>query len=245
MKKSRALFLFVALAGLVTTIVVSRLARAADHQDGTTALNDPSADITDIFAWMPDATHVALVMDIMPAASTSAQFSNTVKYAFHTTGQAAYGGAKDPEIDVICTFDNNTPQNVSCWIVPAGSTTSTEYVQGNASGASGISSADGALQVFAGVRNDPFFFNLDGFHHAVATVDAVAGTLSFDPAGCPTVPTADSQLLVSQLGTAYDGGMAQDHFAGLNVLALVLKINTSALLQSGHTVLSVWGSTNN
>ncbi|MHB1843926.1 MAG: DUF4331 family protein, partial [Deltaproteobacteria bacterium] len=217
-------------------------ALAADHQDGPAVTNDPTADITDVFTWMPDANHVALVMDVNPAASTSSLFSNTVKYTFHTVTRStlpALGGMSDAEIDVICTFDNAFPQNVSCWVG------SSEYVTGNASATTGLSSADGKVKVFTGLRDDPFFFNIDGFKAVAADVIAAKSSLTFDAAGCPQLPAATATALATQLGEAPDGGAAVDHFLGLNVLAIVVTVDKSLLVTNpAHTAVGVWGSTN-
>src|SRR5215510_12115394 len=60
-----------ALAG-----VLSDAARAADHADGPRASADPSADITDVFAWMsPDAGRLVLVMDLVRNATPTSRFS--------------------------------------------------------------------------------------------------------------------------------------------------------------------------
>src|SRR5262245_55955976 len=49
---------FIVIAGL-SAVLWTTAARAADHADGPAAKADPSADITDVFAWMsPDAQRV-------------------------------------------------------------------------------------------------------------------------------------------------------------------------------------------
>src|SRR5262245_27962013 len=55
---------------LITAVLVAGMlcgrAVAADHADGPRASADPSADITDVFAWMsPDAGRLNLVMDLV------------------------------------------------------------------------------------------------------------------------------------------------------------------------------------
>jgi Domain of unknown function (DUF4331) len=231
---------------VVATLSVAPTARAADHADGPAATADPAADITDVFAWTsPDAARVHLVMDVFPNAGpgptattgpAAAKFSNVVQYVFHTASSAGFGQAAAASEDVVCTFDAGTPQRASCW---AGD----EYVTGDASSTSGVESASGKLRVFAGLRDDPFFFNLDGFKAVATAVHGAAATLTFDPAGCPALDVATSTALVTQLGHAPGGGPPQDHFARNNVLALVLSLDRS-LVTKGGSVVSVWGSTN-
>ena len=66
--------------GVLAAVLLSPLAIAADHADGTpTTLNNPdaSADITDLFAWMTsDGTKLNLVMDVFPGAMGGATASN-------------------------------------------------------------------------------------------------------------------------------------------------------------------------
>lgn len=210
-------------------------ARAADHADGPAASADPSADITDVFAWMsPDASRVNLVMDLVRNASSASKFSDSVQYVFHTTSRGKFGDPPGPEVDVLCEF--STSQMVQCW---AG----TEYVAGDASRSTGITSRDGKLRIFTGLRDDPFFFNLDGFKTTGKAVADAAAALTFDPAGCPQLDAATAGALVTQLRTAPGGGPPIDNFAHFNVLAIALAVDKSVLTEGGP-ILSVWGSTN-
>jgi len=217
-------------------LFLGRHAQAADHLDGPSATNDPAADITDLYAWMSsDASKIDLVMNVSPFAGSDATFSDAVQYVFHTTANTVFGGRSNPK-DIICTF--TTAQAISCWLGTQ------EYVTGDASTPAGLSSSDNKFKVFAGPRNDPFFFNLHGFHTAVATVQAVAGGLTFDAAGCPAVDPGSSALLVGQLSHDSDGGPAYDNFGGSNVLSLVVEVDKTLLTGGSNDLVSVWASTN-
>jgi hypothetical protein len=197
---------------------------------------DPAADITDIFAWTSsDMSHVNLVMDVFPSATANSKFSDAVQYVIHTRSKAKFTDAATSEkaADVICTFDSS--QKISCW---AGGS----YVTGDASSPSGLTSADGKMKVFAGLRDDPFFFNLDGFKAVATAVNMAAPNLTFDPSGCPQLDMATSTALVTQLSTAPGGGAAQDHFAKKNVLAIVVSLDKT-LVTTGGPIVNVWGST--
>jgi hypothetical protein len=216
-------------------VLIAATALAADHQDGAAVLTDPATDINDVFAWTsPDGTKVNLVLDVFPAATTAARFSNVAQYVFHTTSSPAYGMAAGASEDILCTFD--TSQVISCW---GGG----EYVHGDASNTSGITSASGTLRVFAGLRDDPFFFNLDGFKATATAVHGAAGSLTFDAAGCPALDASTSNALVTQLRSAPGGGPPSDHFERLNTLAIVVQIDRSLVTRGGTTV-GVWASTN-
>lgn len=207
------------------------IAHSADHLDSPATKADPTVDINDLYSFM-DGSNLVLAMTVFPAATTGAKFSDKVQYVIHTSSGAAFGTTTASE-DVICTFD--TAQKIQCW---AGTD---EYVTGDASAAAGVASADGKFKVFAGLRADPFFFNLDGFKHAVATVEG-AGSLPADTSGCPTLDNATAAALRTQLQTAPDGGAPQDFFKSLNGLAIVVSLDKS-LVTKGGAIVSTWAST--
>jgi len=248
------------LAILAGAVLASPAAIAADHADGTAVTTDPAADITDLYAWMPDATHMALVMDVMPFSGSTATFSNATQYVFHTTSWDQYGpaGTPDDEIDVICTF--SAAGDPSCWVEDTFTNTVIDYISGtaaNAGSAAGITSTSGDIQLFAGPRNDPFFFNLQGFQQTISDVVAAVPTLStdnaFNVAGCPdlsVLPAGTVGALDSQLAHSADGGAPVDFVQGQDVLSIVLNINladtanTELIQTAGNTIVSVWASTN-
>ncbi len=210
-------------------------ALAADHLDSKAAMEDAAADITDVYAWN-DGSNLILVLNVSPLATASSKFSDAVQYALHLESSAGYGKSGD-KMDVICTFDAD--QKVSCWVGDK------DYVTGDASATSGLMSDSGKVRVYAGLRADPFYFNLEGFKDAVATVDAAEGALTFDGSGCPALDMTTSMALVGQLqGTAKGTMPAKNFFATANVLSIVLEIDKS-LVTTGGTTVAVWGSTHN
>jgi hypothetical protein len=226
-----ALGVAAAAAGLAVKL------HAADHADGPAVIAEPAADITDVYAWMTaDKTKVNLVMDVYPNAPSGSMMSDQVLYVFHLNSSASYG-ATATETKIICGFD--TTQAITCWV--GGS----ELVTGNASATTGITSASGKTTVFAGLRDDPFFFNLTGFKATAADVVAAAGgtpPLTFDTSGCPTLGTATATALVTQLQTGTAGAAPTNNFAGQNVQSIVIQVDT-ALVTPGGKILGVWGST--
>jgi len=217
-------------------------ALAADHSDGPAASKDPTADITDLFAWQvaKTATTTAktyLVLDIGTAVATTAKFSDAVKYVFHTTSEATYGATAKTPLDIICTF--TATQAISCWVGPK------LVVSGDESKTTGLASADGKVKVFAGVRDDPFFFNLTGFKDVAGLVHDTA-TSATPPAfedGCPIISADTSKLLVDGLKGPTEGGASPNFFAGFNVLSIVMELDTT-LVTAGGPIVGVWASTN-
>jgi len=231
MKQSRwPVFVMLAL------LVLCQPTQSADHVDGPAASADPAADITDVFAWMsPDTLFVFLAMNLVRNATPASRFSDSVQYVFHTTSRPAFASPPSVETTIICTF--NAAQTIQCWVG------FDDYVTGDASSVNGIPSVVGRFRVFAGLRNDPFFFNLAGFRVVGRTVASLAGTLQLDAAGCPRLDAATSADLVNKLSTAPGGGVAVNNFDKFNVLSIVLAVDKTLLTRNGP-VLSVWGSTN-
>ena len=221
----------------VGVFLVHRQARSADHLDSPATKADSTIDINDVYSWM-DGSNFVVAVTAYPVASASTLFSTSAQYVIHTNSGASYGavGAATP-YDIICTFSGTTaPQTAQCW---AGTN---EYVTGNANQTSGITSSDGKFKVFAGPRADPFYFNLDGFKNAVATVESVAGSLTFNDAGCPALTGGQSALLIGQLQHENDGGAPSDFFAALDTLAIVVSLDKSLVTTNGP-VVAAWAGT--
>jgi hypothetical protein len=204
----------------------------------------PTADINDVYAFLDDngaapaTNHVVLAMTVYPGAPAGAKFDPAVQYVLHTQSGMGYG-MTTTDFNVICTFTE--AQVASCW---AGND---EYVTGDASQAAGITSTSGKLKVFAGLRADPFFFNLDGFKAAVNTIEGAndAGIIAplTNDSGCPTLPAGTYNALQTQLKTNPDGGGPPvDFFKKLNGLAIVVQLD-KAIATKGGPVMSVYGST--
>jgi hypothetical protein len=221
-------------AALVIGVGVAWQVIAASHDDGPTVKADPSSQITDVYAWMTsDKTKVNLVMNVYPNAPGTGKFSDQVLYVFHLNSSSGYAMTA-METKVVCGFD--AAQAITCW-VGAG-----EMVTGNAGTAAGIVSASGKTRVFAGLRDDPSFFNQTGFLTMATTLTPVLPSLSPDAAGCPTVSMSISGALISQLRSDGSNGPAVNNFAGQNVLSIVIQVDT-ALVTPGGKILGVWAST--
>jgi hypothetical protein len=230
-----------ALAGTVglALCAYSPAARAADHRDGAAVKTDPQTDINDVYAWMSaDGSKVNLIMTVFPVADTMSKFSTTAKYVFHLNSSAGYM-MPQMETRLICTFD--AAQMISCWLTRG--TETLEYMTGDASATTGLASMSGKLTVFAGLRDDPFFFNLAGFNAVAQTVSIAKSGLMLDPAGCPNLDMGTADALVGQLSMKPGGGTAENFFAGLNTLTIAVQVD-KALVTPGGAVLGVWASTN-
>lgn len=248
MKKLLLILGAAALIVGVTSTLDAPEPEAADHGDPPAISANVKADLNDVYAWM-DNGNLALALTVERAAAAGSGFSQAVQYAFHVNRKGGSGNGEDTE--VICQFDADDNSAIRCWI---GDATDSLFITGNPTGA-GLT--DQGVQIFAGLRNDPFFFNLAGFSATATFVNQNAGGLTLDANGCPDLsgdgPSVGinslAQDLVACLQSQCDQGVgalnnaaAQDDFGGENVLALVLKIPLASISGSGGT-LSVYAST--
>lgn len=222
----------VAAAALAVPLTVF----AADHGDISAGGMEPTADLTDLYAWMSDDTSMLnLVMAVNGNAGASDTFSDALAYVFHVDSTAGLGQAQT-DTPVMCKFASAT--FVECW---AG----TDYAAGDPSDDQNpLMSEGGSFKVFAGLRNDPFFLEYQGFlaTEAAAVGEVVADNVDFDNDGCAVLSPGQSDLLVTQLRTGPDGVAPTNTFAGQNVLALVVQIDKT-MVNSGGPILGIWAET--
>ncbi len=146
-------------------------AQAADHTEAPLAAGDPAADLADLYVWH-DPLGGTLVTAVtfggldVPMVGQEGTFDADVLYTVHIDRD----GDDLPDIDVLARFG---PNSEGQWGVRV------ENLPGTAGPVEGPVNANlaagGGLQVFAGLREDPFFFDLDGFLTTLQT-----GALAFD-----------------------------------------------------------------
>jgi hypothetical protein len=83
------------------------------------------------------------------------------------------------------------------------------------------------VQLFCGVRDDPFFIDLEQFFRILPDRKPVTGALSL----LPDTPTASAFR---------DPGV--DYLANLNCLAIVVELPTARLTSGGTSTLGIWGT---
>jgi len=225
--------------GITLALGIPIAAFAADHLDSPTAAssNEPTADITDLYAWMTsDATKLNLVAAVNANAGDDATFSDAIIYQFAVSSSPAFGQPQESTL-ITCKFIDGV--NIECW---AGD----EYVAGDPRDPAGIVSDTGGLRVFAGLRDDPFFLEYQGFQGAVALAnsEAAAGRIAFpdENKGCPALTPEQQGALIDALQHGDRGAPPSNTFAGQNVLALVIQVDKS-IVDGNGPVLGVSVST--
>jgi len=202
MKLKRVLTIGLASAGIITAGILF----AADHIDSP-AVTNQSTDITDIYVFRgQDQNNLVFVANtqglLAPGATAAAAFDNNtvIEFNIDNNGDAVedlviqgistggkmriYGPIKPSETGNRSRLEGNPTAEVA--ITPYGSSPS-------------IATGIGGIKVFAGPRDDPFFFDLNQFKKVIA------GTAtSFNKPG-------------------------DDSFKGTNVLSLVVEVPKSLL----------------
>jgi len=201
-------------------------AGAADHLDApglTPPGGDVRLDLTDIYAFRAAGGRTALVLNVNG-------FSDPGRQATFATGVPSVAATRrvsynfrvdnngDAREDVLLsvTFGNPNKQGVQKLqvrrngkLVLTGKTSSFGRV---------VVNKGKGIRAFAGMRDDPFFFDLQGFLNILST----------DPGK-------------SFLGCT---GSRPDAFAGKNVSSIVLELSPSLLTRKGSSNIGVWATTN-
>lgn len=251
-------FLAGAAAIGVFALAPTPLTQAADHADSPSVkmAANATADLNDVYAWMTaDGVKVNLALTVSPFDNLAGgrHFGPTVVYAFHVTSRPGFGMA-GMETKIICKFASDT--SGECFVVsPSGKTI--DYVKGDFSATAGKAAASGKFKVFAGKRSDPFFFNLGGFVTAATAAITTCGGVcppaaGTDAAKCLQITAAQGATLRGAVATQASTNLAStpcndtadiDCFKTANVLAIVIEVDKSLLLNGTDKLTSVWAST--
>jgi len=227
-RKKIAATALIVMAGIAISTLSVRHMKAADHAEATAVAGDPAADLADVFAFLDpnDNSKVVLALDVegfvVPSELQNLSFfAPDVLYRFEIENT---GDAKpDQVIDI--TFSPQTsrsaPQTATIRLPNGQTFTAPTTVQTLASSPNPfVVTTDSASGVsfFAGLTDDPFFFDIVGFNRFVASVLAN----NPDPA----------QLL-----------RARDSFAGYNIHMIALRVPASMLQGAAGNIIGVNGVT--
>jgi hypothetical protein len=239
-------------AAILTVVLFARIpARGFDLQGSPVTIARPTADITDTYLF-PSPTNpndVVAVMDVNPlvpaGAASTTFFAQQVLYTmkFDTKYKEEATNAR-PNEDVVLQFTvgavtgsaGNQTQQISVYGpgVPTTTGSSTKLLNSVATGTGFInrefSIDSGQVQVFAGVRRDPQFFDKTQFFNIFPASSQASGPASCLSSSCPS-------------GFATAG---TNTFANTNVLSIVVEIPRSLLLNIGTGVgdgVAYWATT--
>ncbi|MFY9779265.1 MAG: DUF4331 family protein [Candidatus Baltobacteraceae bacterium] len=227
-------------------------ARSFDLQDSPATVNRPGAAIADTY-FFPSPTNsnnVVAVMDVHPlipaGQGASTYFDQGVLYTMkfdNNFGNEASGARPVEDLVIQISFGavGNGTQQVFVYgpAAPNQTGTVTTLVNGGTITGTGLVnkafSTSTGLTVFAGARQDPFFFDLQQFYKILP--DRNLGSTA---AGCLPSPRGS--------GSCPQGfnpaGSASNFFSNVNVLSIVIEIPKSTLIPSGTgPIVAYWATT--
>ncbi|MBV9691787.1 MAG: DUF4331 family protein [Ktedonobacteraceae bacterium] len=183
----------------------------SDHFSGPRALAGPAGDICDVYAFpSPERPgHLVLAMTVLPGATQDSSFSDAIVYRFRLrplaikedTSSFSFG-PPESELVLACSFEaprsaagGATPVQDGWCTAPSG-----EMVRFRVHDEQG--GRGNGLRVYAGLRSDPFFIDLQAYMESLKT-----GRLAFKHPG-------------------------QNSLTGFNALSVVVETDCAPLLQS-------------
>ncbi len=212
--------------------------KASDHDDGVSDQKSQSLNLTDLYLFKESSqisggssSHLVFVMNSNPRSLPRTQyyFSTRGRYDFRVSRIGTdKGGAVTGKNDVIMRFEFSAPdattkqQNVTLTIIKDGLTTVKTLA--DAGGAikttslalsatpvnNAVTVGTDVLNVFAGLREDPFFFDVTAFFKFRAT------------------------------GAGYPAASPRDFTSNYNVNSIVVRVPISFLQRSAETVFDTW-----
>ena len=227
-------------AGLAALAVFAgvRQARGSDHADTPQIAAAPGTDLTDVFVFPSPSNpdNVVLAMNVHPLIATggTAAFDPNVLYQFKIDNT----GDNSEDLVIQARFEGDgSAQRVLISGPSVPTVTGTESRALPVLGATGTINATfspaSGMSVFAGVREDPFFFDLEQFF----TILPDRAT----PISGKAVAPADANT--PKAGTWRAKGVAKDFLAGYNVLSIVVELPKSMVKGSGAGKIAVWCTT--
>lgn len=224
--------LAILVTGLIIVIATAMaplpMTNAADHAEATLAAGDPGADLADVFAFLDpnDNSKVVLALDVegfvVPSELLNLSFfapEVTYRFEIENTGDAA----PDQTIDI--TFSEQTsrsqPQTATIKL-PNGrvftAPTTVQTLSATANPFVVTTDAASGASFFAGLTDDPFYFDIVGFNRFVASVLA----------GSPDPTTLQR---------------GRDSFAGYNIHMIALELPAAQLRGPAGNIIGVNGVT--
>lgn len=151
---------------IAITLLAAGPALAADHVDAPGTQADPAADIADLYAWYEgNDVRLALTFDGLRMPADGAGYDPDVLYQIKidNTGDTV----EDFTINARFGQNESGEWGVQVTGIPGTNEPIVEEV--------GESEREDGARIWAGLREDPFFFDFTGFNETTAT-----GDLAFD-----------------------------------------------------------------
>lgn len=214
-------------------VLASAAVMSADHAESPGTDADPAGDLADVFIF-PSPQNTARTVGAITFGGRSAPRSRidgtfycdpNVLYTLHIDRANAQGAFDNiPDVQILARFGTNRDGQCGVQLenVPGAGGTFSGAIETTFESSTG-------LRAFAGLRNDPFFFDAEGYAALVA---------SFAAAG-----QSGDLIGAFRLGS---GQPRRDSFANRNVSAIVFEMDTNALSPatgSTRPQVRVWSTT--
>jgi hypothetical protein len=224
------------LLGLLAVLGTTAFVGASDHDDGETEIKGRNLNLTDLYVFREadqnpraSADNLVLIMNTNPRSLARQQyfFSTRARYEFLVSRVTDKDATPTGVADVTLRFkfeapNANNQQPYTLTMIENGRTTNILSGQTTALGADPmVSSANvggSAVRAFAGLREDPFFFDVEQFFRVRAGAIGIGPAVGFR-----------------------DPDQAVDFAAGYNVNAIAVQIPMALLKgNSQATTFDVW-----
>jgi len=223
------------LIGLAAIAGTATYVTASDHDDGETEIKGRNLNLTDLYVFREadqnpsaSADNLVFIMNTNPRSVARQQyyFSTKARYEFMVSRVSDNDATPTGVADVTLRFefqapDGNNQQPYTMTVIENGNSTTATGTTTAIGDDPVVNSADvggSMVKIFAGLREDPFFFDVEQFFRVRA------GALNIGPA----------------VGFR-DPAQAVDFAAGYNVNAIAVQVPTALLQGSAEaTTFDVW-----
>ncbi len=223
------------LIGLAAIAGTATYVTASDHDDGETEIKGRNLNLTDLYVFREadqnpsaSADNLVFIMNTNPRSVARQQyyFSTKARYEFMVSRVSDNDATPTGVADVTLRFefqapDGNNQQPYTMTVIENGNSTTATGTTTAIGDDPVVNSADvggSMVKIFAGLREDPFFFDVEQFFRVRA------GALNIGP----------------KVGFR-DPAQAVDFAAGYNVNAIAVQVPTALLQGSTEaTTFDVW-----
>ncbi|MEZ4385888.1 MAG: DUF4331 family protein [Nannocystaceae bacterium] len=180
------------MSGLLASVIGVGVVTAADHVDAPGVEGNPAADITDFYAWHKDDGKIVAIISFagLTEVGQPATYDASTVYGIHIDNN----GDNEPDENVWIRFGQNSGGD---WGVQVEGLAADPVV----GPVETVIDAPLGLRVFAGLRDDPFFFDLQGY---LETLDTA--TIAFDSSRDSFAMTNVTAIVVELSTDAVSGG---------------------------------------
>ncbi len=240
------------VVGITLSLSSVLMTKASDHDDGEMEQKGRALNLTDLYVFREDwqdqngsPSNLVLVMNTNPRSLARQQyhFSSQARYEFHLSRVSAADKSARPtgKEDVVMRLEFGAPDSGNRQPITLTAIRDGKEIKAGAGFTTSLADMnlgkvtlnstmlDGSnISVFAGLREDPFFFDVERFFRVRGLLATGANTLGSAPTqGGANVFRADSA--------------AVDFTAGYNVNSIVLRVPMSFLQTSANEpVFDVW-----